>query len=338
MRASKGEQLSAGRGRPSPRAALAVAAACLVLAAFLPAVGKLCRLAAESPGSSEQACRNWLAGALTGKAFVLGAGMAICSAAGLALVGGILWQAGGPHRRAWGSQGGAVVLEFALALPIAMVLSLIMAQSSLLMAGNLCVQYSAYAAARTAIVQIPLDLSDGEPANVLDSYDASGKIARIRKAALWAVMPVSPAAAGQPADPRGDDLAAGLKGVFQRYSAAEPRWLNDDRRPGEYLGRKLAYADQYTAVTMLRRASLPGEPPEYAELDHPYSYQEHEEVRVTVDHVFFLAVPYASKVFAALGDGSELTGGPGLRGLSLKAACSLTNEGAANYIEVETFE
>jgi len=284
---------------------------------------------------------GWLVSAVGSRGFLLAALAAVASAGGLVLITGLLWQAGRPGRAGRAGRyvrrtdSGSAVVEFALALPVAMVLSLIMAQSSLLMAGNLCVQYAAYCAARSAVVQVPLDLSQREPANVLDASD-DGKLSRIRTAALWAVMPVSANVPGADVDPSGGDLAAGLRRIFTDYGASVPAWLRDGNDPGGYLGRKLAYADDYTELTILERTSPPGGPADYAELQYPYTYRPHDEIRVAVRYTFFLAVPYAARIFAALDNGREL--GAGAYGLDLSAACSMPNEGAGDYIKVEAFE
>jgi len=49
-----------------------------------------------------------------------------------------------------------------------------------------------------------------------------------------------------------------------------------------------------------------------------------------------LAVPYASRLLAALGDGYDL--GTGMYVVPMAASSSLTNEGARDYIPVEVFE
>jgi len=276
---------------------------------------------------------SWLAQAGRSRTFLLAATLMLGCGACLLVLAAVLWRIGRPYRTARSAAGGAVVVEFALALPIAMVLSLIMAQSALLMSGNLCVHYAAYCAARSAIVQIPLDVSDDEPANVLDDGYRSVKLRRVRSAALWAVMPICPASPLLDSDPRGQTLAEGLEEFFGAHWQNPPAWVGSG-----YLGRKFAYADEYTDVTMMRRIGGVGETIEYVELTYPYTYMAHEEVRVEIDHVFYLAVPYAARIFAALDGGTDLDLGAGHYGLEIRAACSMPNEGARDYIEVETFD
>ena len=283
--------------------------------------------------SMQQGLVTWFAPAGFSRSLLLSAAGTSGCAACLVAIFVVLWRIGRRHRFARVASGGAVVLEFALALPIALVLSLIMAQSALLMAGNFCAHYSACCAARSASVQIPLEVSDDEPANFLDEGHRSIKLDRVRDAALWAVMPTCPSKSFVGTDSKGDALAEGLDEFFASYGRSTPWWVS-----AEYLGRKFAYAEQYTDVTLMQRVDSTSEDVEYTELGLPYTYGDHEEVRVDVDHAFYLAVPYAARIFAALNSGTELSFGRGEYGLEIRASCSITNEGARDYIEVETFD
>ena len=313
--------------RCTKRFELLAVTAVLVLVALAPAAG-FCMIVIGDAGAS------WLSSAVMSSRFILWLGLAVVSSVGLSFMICLLWYMG-RTQRVQRTEAGSVVLEFALALPIALGLSLIMAQSSLVMAGHLCVQYSAFTAARTAIVQIPRDLIEyGEPSNVIAS-GSSWKIDRIRQAALWPLTPLSSGVAGGAVDPAGDDAADALRAFIYEHGGSSPWWL-EGRYGGDYLGRKWAYAYDNTDVTVLRRASSQFEPPEYVEPDWPYEYEEHEEVRVYVEHDFYLAVPYASRLLAALGDGYDL--GTGMYVVPMAASSSLTNEGARDYIPVEVFE
>ena len=286
-----------------------------------------------SSGSSDY---RWLIDAVTSGLFVICGVVTLLSGLVLCAIVRILWEAGRANRRVPNPQGGQVIIEFAIALPIALMLVMIMTQSSLLMGGNLCVHYAAYCAARSAIVQIPRDLS-GEPSNIL-ADPGSEKFGNIRKAAIWAVTPVSSSSQRLP-DDGAFELVKGLRSFFNNYSDKTPGWVRLD-----YLGRKIGYADWYTQVTMLRRESSGlQEQPVYTELTYPYTYAENEEVRVHVDHTFYLSVPYANKIFAKIGsageqdDGRELDFGDGEYGLVIHAASSLTNEGVRDDVDVESF-
>jgi len=278
--------------------------------------------------------RQWLIDAVTSRLFVLCAAVCLACIIALAALTWVLWLCGRGHRRSVDAEGGQIILEFALALPIALMLVLVMVQSSLLMGGNICVHYAAYCAARSAIVQIPDDVWPAEPANFVIDPDASAKLHRVRLAAVWAVMPVS---CSSKKFPPGDaySLVDGLRRFFERYDRQAPGWARSD-----YLGRKMGYAERYTGVTMLRRDGQDERGGvRYRELVYPYTYGEHEEVRVAVDHTFYLSVPYAGRVFASLDaeDGRKLEFAPGEYGIVIRSACSLTNAGVRDYVEVETF-
>ncbi|MHC4983659.1 MAG: TadE/TadG family type IV pilus assembly protein [Planctomycetota bacterium] len=253
----------------------------------------------------------------------------------LAIVGAALWRAGLAQRlrrkaSAGGNDRGTVMIEFALVLPIILMLVLVMIQSTLLMAGNLCVHYAAYCAARTAIVTIP----DGprqpdhklpqapEGPNVLRYYHfslregGSEKTNRIWRAAIWAVLPVSSSSPDIPeADAR--SLTDGLWNFFAGYGMDAPWWATG------VIARKLRYARDYTAIYV--------EPPAAGD-----RYGDNEDITVRVEHTLYLAVPYASRLFSAFAGGQRLDFGAGEYGTVVSASCRLTNEGVQDYVEEES--
>ena len=321
-----------GRGRPGRTALWAVAALALI---GVVAVG-----AAVIP---QVRGRPWLAEALTSRVSITCGLALLLATVALSVLLCVLWRLGQVARArsaAPAGQDGAAMLEFALALPIALMLVLIMIQSSLLMGGNLCVHYSAWCAARSAIVTIPLDTGGAEGPNVMDTYDASGKHLRIRLAALWALLPISGGGLDLPeADEcRGhvsDDgrplcdgrrLVEHLREFFLRYNPDLPRWLDDPKDPDDphrppLLAVKAHYADAHTEVVV-------------AEPRLPDGYGESEDIRVSVRHEFYLSVPYAARVFSVLAsDGLAL--GQGHYATTIHASTRLTNEGVHDYIEEE---
>ena len=131
-------------------------------------------------------CAALVAAGVFLEGLALAVAVGVISAAGLAAICCVLWRAGQRNRRTANGQSGVAMLEFAMVLPIGLILVLLMIQSSLLMVGNLCVNYAAYCAARSAIVTVPLDLSNSEPHNVVAFGGTTGKTERIRLAAVWA--------------------------------------------------------------------------------------------------------------------------------------------------------
>ena len=246
---------------------------------------------------------------------------------GLVGIGGALFRigrstrltAGRSARGATDGQGGGLMLECALVLPIALMLVLLMIQSSLLMVGNLCVNYAAYCAARTAVVTVPLHAGPDEPHNEVGAAGTI-KTERIRAAAVWAVMPV---ACGSRELPEGDAAAlnTAIENLFETFGRDVPSWV------GGRIARKLWYADRYTDVELA--------PPAAGD-----AYGNSEDLHVTVEHTFYLSVPYANRLYAWLdaANAMELDFGAGELGLLIRSTQVLTNEGPADYIEPDTFE
>lgn len=265
----------------------------------------------------------WVLGAVTSRMFLVCGGVTIACAVLICLICRVLWRAGAAERARRREQDGQIILEFAMAMPILLLIVLIMAQSTMLMAGNVCVHYAAYCAARTAVVTVPLHMAD-EPQNFLAEYEypsGSEKMRRVHESAAWALMPFSCGSDDVAPDDDAEVLEDGLAGLFDEYGRDVPRWAVD------YLSRKLNYARGHTVVTV--------DPPrpEYGDW-----YRANSDLHVTVTHELYLSVPYASRVFAALSEGRELTElAEGEYALEVTVQSHLTNEGEQDYIEIEEF-
>ena len=290
-------------------------AVCVILLPILFAVVRALQMTGGGSSSGQ-----WLPGALVSRGFIKYTLITMALAAALCVTCYILWRIGARARARQRSEEGGAIIEFALVLPFAMALVLLLAQSSLLMVGHLCVQYSAYCAARAAIVAIPDDLArfGGEAQNYVEpDPDSSPKQRRILRSALWAVMPISCSTSDQQ---KADlpELTGGLEEFFTAYGKETPGWVKAN------LERKWQYAKDHTFVELA--------PPISGDL-----YGEAEDIQVSVRHTFYLAVPIARSVFRRLADGVDLDIGLGEYGLIMRATCALTNEGVQDYVDEETF-
>ncbi len=266
----------------------------------------------------------WLGSAMVNRTSLLAGSVGLTSLGLLTVLGLFVLRARPEKARRPAGQDGTALLEFALVLPIALMLVLLMVQSALLMAGNLCVHYSAFCAARAAIVAVPADYTDaGEPPNVVIAGDKNKKMLSIKQAAIWALLPISSGSSEISIDADATVLADGLVQFFSRSGGEVPAWASNTER----LGRRLTYADQYTSVTL----AGPTE-------GDDGSYGEHEDLVVSVDHTYYLGVPYAARIFSKFSGGRELDFGSGEYGMGIGATSRLTNEGVVDFINIDVIE
>ena len=149
----------------------------------------------------------------------------------------------------------------------------------------------------------------------------SAKMHRIRSAAVYAVMPVSASrtGAGGAVGAGGSvRLEQGFERFFSLYGTSAPNWVRT------VLANKYRYACDYTDVQLA--------PP----VDGT-QYGDHEDLRVTVRHTFYLSIPYANRIFAVFGTAHRLPGGGDEYGSLIQASCTLTNQGIEDDIDVEQF-
>ncbi len=290
-----------GRLRVSTSAAIALAAAAAVCAAWAAGAGN----------------GGWAGAFLRSRVTLFAGGVSLAAAVALYLLAGTLWRLGEVRRaqRKGADQAGTAVIEFALVFPIALLIVLVMVQSMLLVVGNLAVHYAAYAAARAAVVWVPEKLSYGEPRNMVENETTSAKFHRVRSAAVYALMPVSagkPGAGGAGSAGGAATISEGVRGFLESYQADVPAWVHN------LLDAKFQYAWDYTEVTLQPPAAGP-------------AYGDHEDLRVRVRHMLYLAVPYVDRIF-----GEPLSGGVDY-GAALEATYALTNQGVEDDIDVEQF-
>jgi len=182
-----------------------------------------------------------------------------------------------PGRRT--AEGGTAVVEFAMLFPIAVMVLMIMVQLSLLMQGNVVINYAAYAAARSAVVQIPQDYV-GEGRNELAVGPAGWKMDRIRRAAVLALTPIG---GRVPAEDEGLAIQADLRLLYDQ-AGEQPR-----AGLGQAFAEKFTYCNERTRI-------LEVGPPAGNDRFEPL-----QAVRVVVEHDLVLSVPFARAIFA---DGS----------------------------------
>ncbi len=223
-------------------------------------------------------------------------------------------------------EGGNVLIEFAMLLPIILMFGLLMLQSSLLMGGYMTVHYASYCAARSAIVYIPEDFTrsphNGEEGwNVVflgGGPEGSDKLRLIKDAAVWAVMPVS-ASDYEGGSAQADFLESGLQDMFASYGKDEPNWVRN------WLAPKFAYAEDNTWIELAPPTAGDG-----------IVYGEHEDIHVMVRHNLYLSVPYAGRILAEMDpDAVELDDGS--YAIKVEVPCTLTNEGSYDQIDIEEF-
>lgn len=260
---------------------------------------------------------GWVGRCLRSRLTLYAGGILLACVVVLYVLVGAAWRLGRAQResQANSADAGTAAIEFALLFPIALMIVLVMIQSSLLVAGNLAVHHAAYVAARSAVVWVPENLSYGESRNVVGNPGGSAKLHRIHSAAVYAVMPVS---AGRP-DLGGQAenavvIREGLRRFHELHNIPVPNWINT------MLTGKYQYAWSHTDVSL--------QPPADGN-----AYGDHETLRVQVRHTLYLSVPYAGWIFGEpLGES-----GNNYYGTEVDASCALTNQGVEDEIDVEQF-
>ncbi|XAM01354.1 pilus assembly protein [Phycisphaeraceae bacterium D3-23] len=198
---------------------------------------------------------------------------------------------GGPS-----NESGVATIEFVLVAPFLLTVTLILIQTMLVFTGLFYVNYSAYAAARSAIVYIPANIGADGP-NVLTPIEGGFKFDHIRAAAIIAVMPVS----GQE---EGDlQMATTLVSGLHRYYSAQgqtaPGWV-DNLAEG-----RLNYAEQHTTVTVQSVNALDDGTVLFSDVTGQVNFGPKEAIAVQVRHEFALTVPVASQLFRLSGSRSD---------------------------------
>lgn len=219
---------------------------------------------------------------------------------------------------------GTATVEFALVTPILLFLSLVLLQVMLLMTGHIVVDYAAFAAVRAAITTVPY-ATDTEPENVFVAGSESGKHEALRRAAVFACMPVSGRLDSASAKVPVDSFVSGLEELYTQSGEDVPKWVDT------LAAYRLRYADANTSVevctTEVAEDGSVTISPLTTGVTHTFAPNDPITVRVT--HRFSLTVPYVRKIFD---DGEHQDGeGHGLY-TTMSAQYTLTNEGISKLL------
>jgi len=221
-------------------------------------------------------------------------------------------------RRLHRDEAGTATIEFTLVFPVLLVLALLLAQTAAAMAAGSYVHYAAFAAARTAIVQVPREDVPGEPALHLDTTVDGLKREAIWTSAAFTCVPVS----GRIAPPAavGENYAAGVADMYASAGQSAPGWTST-------LAERVTYALANTGVRILvptPESVENGDVFDFEAAPDWVVYAPKDPVTVMVEHRYRLSVPYIAVLFA---DGSLPEGdGEGLY-RTLRAQATLSLEG-----------
>lgn len=237
-------------------------------------------------------------------------------------------------RRVAGDEGTATI-EFALVFPVLLVMILALIQTTFAFTGVLFVNYAAFAAARSAIVEVPRDLraNGAEGRNVVAGVE-SQKRENIRGVAAFAMMPVS-----GPGSSATRHVGEAVDELYTAEGLATPRWSDS------LVDGRLAYALDHTDVELWAlgppadatdpnafNRNLAGSPgAEFGYRVAPnavpgavYRYGPRDPIQVVVRHRFHLSVPFVGRLF---GSGTHQVDGMASPYRVIRSDFALTNEG-----------
>ena len=244
-------------------------------------------------------------------------------------------------------QRASAAIEMALLFPFALMIFLVIIQATLLFNANMVVHYSAYAAARMAIVVVPLEMDDEGLRLVWPpetETKTSGKLELIRRAAVLALVPISASLRSGAPDQTGETVSDETSRVFGYFSAKDQGWMH--RVKAQY-----DYANLYTKIELAKPAHwMDGDPdndcpyahqhrdqwtnwgwtyvpycPFYHRIPPIWDYWYWEDLHVRVTYPFLLEIPYASRF---LGDPFQIPDRQGAQYAStIRVMVTLSNEG-----------
>lgn len=212
---------------------------------------------------------------------------------------------------------GTATIEFALLFPILLFMMLLLTQTTTLMAGNIFVNYSAYAATRSAIVQIPREISE-DPANRFTASQGYQKHDAIQRAAALALVPVAGRKNSSDVGADSASFAAGLQRYYESYGRNAPRWIDT------FAAARLNYAMDHTQIIAHQTTVIDSSTVEFNEVEEggTIQYEARDPITIRVVHRLNLGVPYVNRIYAT---GTHDDGSGRYRLVSAKY--TLTNEG-----------
>ena len=212
-------------------------------------------------------------------------------------------------------------IEFVLVFPIVLFVALLVAQSTLLMGGNIFIHYSAFAATRAAIVQVPTVNEEEECNQVIDAI-GHAKHDAIRRAAALALLPV----AGRLENSvNASGLVDGLNAHYDAYQKPRPNWINS------LIAKRYAYVEANTDIKLFAIEIDKADPnhPIVNFIDPPATFGPRDPITVRVSHRLSLTVPYVSIFYADDKHAPETGTG---RYANVEAQYTLTNEGVLDAL------
>lgn len=216
--------------------------------------------------------------------FALGIVLAVIA---IRLAGAIARSANNVNVKEVDAESGSSAVEFVLVIPPLAVLLLMILQIALIVQAKFVVNYAAFCAARSAIVVIPDNVAANrivETRNHIGNPDTSEKVETIHRAAALPLSAISPLAGfsletGLPVLTNPDATVQLLKLIPFDVGSPSMVWQMMQRAP-------YAYDHENTVVKVLTLEGKEGG-----------SFRDHDWVTVKVTYRYYLAVPFAKKLF-----------------------------------------
>lgn len=208
-------------------------------------------------------------------------------AAGARACGGLRQRAARLHA----CDRGTAMIEFTLVLPIALLIFLVVLQTSLLYEARFHVSLAAFRGARSAMVWSPVYYNPVYPPKVPPEV-----VQRAAAAAIWTCAPIS---GTYPCSVSDGGFAGLAEQTWRDFLPTAQPWL------GEHFVAQFQYSMAHTRVNLYYDApTMPGAAESAAEQWAKF-WAGREPINTRVEHDFQLRVPYAARILAErkLGDG-----------------------------------